>query len=222
MTQALGKYAPDVLAVGVCNMAIGVKTMILAQLEQATGKSIDPRRAELNTLGLNHLSWHRGFTVDGEDVWPQVIEGYISRLRTEQEPEWEPGTVEAFRMIPNYYLQYFYQTDRKLAEKEKWPPSRVEEVMEIENEFLREYAASSLSEPPAELMLRGGANYSTVATQLLNAHYNDLGETHVVNTPNNGAVKGWPAEWALEMSAKISRKGLEPLAVEPRPPVCFG
>lgn len=222
VTQALSKYAPDMLAVGVCNVAIGVKTMILSQLEQATGKSIDPKRAELNTLGLNHLSWHRGFTVDGEDVWPQVIEGYISELKTEQEPEWELRTIEVLKMIPNYYLQYFYHTDRKLAEQEKWPPSRAEEVMEIEKELLREYADSSLSEPPAELMLRGGAYYSTVATQLLNAHFNDLGETHVVNTRNDGAVKEWPAEWVLEMPAKISRKGVEPLPAEPLPPVCFG
>ncbi len=71
-------------------------------------------------------------------------------------------------------------------------------------------------------MLRGGAFYSTVATQLLNAHYNDLGETHVVNTRNNGAVKEWPADWVLELPARISRKGVEALPAEPLPPACFG
>jgi 6-phospho-beta-glucosidase len=222
VTQALSKYAPEVLAVGVCNVAITTKMMILAQLEQATGRQIDPERAELKTLGLNHLSWHHGFTVDGEDVWPQVIEGYLSGLKEEAEPEWEPRTIEVLKMIPNYYLQYFYHTDRKLAEQENWPPSRAEEVIEIEKELLREYADPALTEPPADLMLRGGAYYSTVATQLLNAHYNDLGETHVVNTRNNGAVKEWPADWVLEMPAKVSRKGVEPLPAEPLPPVCFG
>ena len=222
VTQALSQYVPDVLAVGVCNVAIGVKTMILAELEKATDKPINPERAELQTLGLNHLSWHRGFTVDGEDVWPQVIEGYITELKAEEEPEWEPHTIEALKMIPNYYLQYFYHTDKKLVEQEKWPPSRAEEVMEIEKDLLREYADPELKEPPAELMLRGGAYYSTVATQLLNAHYNDLGETHVVNTRNNGAVKEWPDGWVLEMPAKISRKGVEALPAEPLPPVCFG
>jgi len=222
VTQALSKYAPDVLAVGVCNVAIGVKRMILDQLEQATGKTIDPARAELNTLGLNHLTWHRGFTVDGEEVWPQVIEGYISKLKTEEEPEWDVRTIEVLKMIPNYYLQYFYHTDHKLAEQEKWPPSRAEEVMAIEKDLLRDYADPSLTEPPPGLMLRGGAYYSTVATQLLNAHYNDLGETHVVNTRNNGAVKDWPADWVLELPARISRKGVEPLPAEPLPQVCFG
>ena len=222
VTQALSQYMPDVLAVGVCNVAIGVKNMILADLEKATGKTIAPERAELDTLGLNHLTWHRGFTVDGEDVWPQVIERYLTELRADAEPEWEHRTIEVLKMIPNYYLQYFYHTDRKLAEQKKWPPSRAEEVMKIEKKLLRQYADRSLTEPPAELMLRGGAYYSTVATQLLNAHYNDLGERHVVNTRNNGAVKDWPANWVLEMPAKINRKGVEALPAEPLPPVCFG
>jgi len=222
VTQALSKYAPDVTAVGVCNVPITTRMTIIEQLERATGKHIDPERTELHTLGLNHLSWHRGFSVDGEDVWPQVIEGYITALKAEEDPEWDPRTIEVLSMLPNYYLQYYYHTDKKLASQEEWPPSRAEEVIEIEKDLLREYANPNLKEPPADLMKRGGAYYSTVATQLLNAHYNDLGETHIVNTRNNGAVKEWPADWVLEMPAKISRKGVEPLPAEPLPPVCFG
>jgi 6-phospho-beta-glucosidase len=57
---------------------------------------------------------------------------------------------------------------------------------------------------------------------LLNAHYNNLGETHIVNTPQRGAVAGWPADWVLEMPARVSRAGVDPLPAEPLPPVCFG
>jgi 6-phospho-beta-glucosidase len=35
-------------------------------------------------------------------------------------------------------------------------------------------------------------------------------------------VPGWPADWVLEMPARVSRAGVEPLPVEPLPPVCFG
>ncbi len=221
VTQALSKYA-EIPSVGVCNVPITAKMMIIDKLEKATGEKIDPSRTELKTLGLNHLSWHRGFTVDGEDVWPQVVNEYIKELKTQEHAEWEPRTIEVLRMIPNYYLQYFYHTDKKLAAQEKWPPSRAEEVMEVEKKLLREYADPNLQEPPADLMKRGGAYYSTVATQLLNAHYNDLGETHVVNAKNNGAVKEWPAEWVLEIPSKVDRKGIHPIPVEPLPPACFG
>jgi len=222
VTQALSKYAADVPAVGVCNVPITTKMGILEGLEESTGKKIDPDHAELKTLGLNHLSWHRGFAIDGEDVWPQVIEGFIAELKAEDHPEWDPRTIEVLRMMPNYYLQYFYHTDKKLKSQEAWPPSRAEEVIEIEKDLLREYADPNLNEPPADLMKRGGAYYSTVATQLLNAHYNDLGETHVVNIKNDRAVKEWPADWVLEIPSTVNRTGIKPIPTEPLPASCFG
>ena len=222
VTQALSKYAPDVPSVGVCNVPITTKMMILQQLEKRLGKPIEPGRAELKTLGLNHLSWHRGFIIDGENVWPQVLQTYLKELRSQEHPEWDPHTVEVLRMIPNYYLQYFYYTDKKLAAQATWPPSRADEVIVVEEALLRQYADPSLMTPPADLMKRGGAYYSTVATQLLTAHYNDLGEMHVVNIKNNGAVKDWPAEWVLEMPAKVSRDGIQPVPTEPLPLSCFG
>jgi 6-phospho-beta-glucosidase len=222
VTEALQRYAPEVPSVGVCNAPIGMKMQILEQLEKSSGMQIPLERADLDTIGLNHLTWHRGFSVDGEDVWPQVLSAYIAGLKAEAEPEFDPRLVESLGMIPNYYLGYFYQTDHKLDAQEKWPPSRGEEVIEIEKNLLKEYADPALKEPPADLMLRGGAYYSTVATQLLNAHYNDLGETHVVNVRHNGAVAGWPADWVLEMPARVDNKGIHPLPAEPLPPVCFG
>ncbi len=222
VTQAISKYAPDVPAVGVCNVPITAKMTILAELEKQFGGTIDPSRAELKTLGLNHLSWHRGFTLDGEDVWPRVIESYLSELKGTPEPEWEPRTIETLRMIPNYYLHYYYNTDHKLAEQQQWPPSRAEEVMAVEKDLLHEYADPSLSEPPADLMKRGGAYYSTVATQLLDAHFNDRGETHIVNTRHGGAVPGWPADWVLEMPCTVRKSGIQPIPTDPLPPSCFG
>jgi 6-phospho-beta-glucosidase len=222
VTQALSKYAGDVPAVGVCNVPITTKMHIIEDLEQATGKKIDPDRTELNTLGLNHLSWHRGFTIDGEDVWPQVIESFIAGLKKEEQPEWDPRTIEVLRMMPNYYLQYFYYTDHKLSSQDQWPPSRAEEVIEVEKDLLQEYADPNLKEPPAALMKRGGAYYSTVATQLLNAHYNDLGETHVVNIRNDGAVREWPADWVLEIPSTVHKSGITPIPSDPLPTSCFG
>ncbi len=230
VTEALARYAPATPAIGVCNVPITAKMGILDLLQRRTGESIAPERAELKTLGLNHLSWHRGFTVDGEDVWPTVIEGTLAELRESDHPAWDPALIETLQMLPNYYLSYFYTTAKKLAEQDKWPPSRAETVMQVEADLLTEYADPNRHEPPADLMKRGGAWYSTLATQLLNAHYNDpssgsgqrLGETHIVNVPHGGAVPGWPADWVLELPARVSRAGVEPLPAEPLPPVCFG
>ncbi len=226
VTEALFRHAPQVPAVGVCNAPIHMKMDILADLEKQMGRPIDPARANLDTLGLNHLSWHRGFTLDGEDIWPQVLAGYLANLQDtpsrEYAPTFDPRTVESLRMIPNNYLQYFYYTGAKLAQQQKWPPSRAETVMAVEAELLQQYAEPGRTEPPEGLMERGGAYYSTVATQLLNAHYNNLGETHVVNVRQAGAVPDWPAEWVLELPCRVDAAGIHPLPAEPLPPACFG
>jgi 6-phospho-beta-glucosidase len=222
VTEALNRYAPDVSAVGVCNVGITTKLDILEGLEKFTGAQIESDHALLKTLGLNHLTWHYGFTVDGEEMWPQIFPAYVAEIMKEEEPEWDHRTIQTLGMIPNYYLQYFYYTDKKFTEQKKWPPSRAEEVMEIEKDLLRQYADPTLTEPPADLMKRGGAYYSTLATQLINSHYNDLGQVHVVNVRNNGAVKEWPADWVLEMPAKVDSKGVHPLPADPLPASCFG
>ena len=71
-------------------------------------------------------------------------------------------------------------------------------------------------------MKRGGAYYSTLATQLLNAHYNDLGEVHVVNVRHGGGVPDWPEDWVLEMPCRVDKEGVHPLPAEPLPAACFG
>jgi 6-phospho-beta-glucosidase len=88
--------------------------------------------------------------------------------------------------------------------------------------LLAQYADPELREPPDDLMKRGGAYYSTLATQLLNAHYNDLSERHIVNIRHKNAVQGWPEDWVLEMPAIVNRKGFHPVDVDPLPEVCFG
>ena len=140
VTEALSRYAPDVPAVGVCNVGITTQMRLLDEVERLTGRRVEPERTRLNTLGLNHLTWHRGFTVDGEELWPSIMAAAAERARTEPQPEWDAATLESLGMLPNYYLQYFYYTDHKLAEQAQWPPSRAEQVMAIEEGLLRQYA----------------------------------------------------------------------------------
>ncbi len=222
VTQALSMHAPDILAVGVCNAPFHAQMDFIARLEKRMGRKIDPSRTRLDTLGLNHLTWHRGFSLDGEDVWNQVLQDYLEEQRGTAELEFDPQTVASLHMIPNYYLAYYYYTDHKLAQQQNWPPSRADEVMQVEEELMRLYADPALLTPPPELMQRGGAYYSTVATQLLNAHHNNLGETHVVNTRQAGAVPGCAPDWVMELPCTIDHSGAHPLPAEPLHPAVFG
>ena len=191
-----------------------------ARLEARLGHPIDPNRLHLRTLGLNHLTWHHGLTLDGEDVWPLVIESLLQDRRADRSPAWDTDTIATLGMVPNDYLQYFQNTAAKLAEQDAWPPSRAEVVAEVEAKLLEQYADVDRTEPPSELMQRGGAWYATAATQLLAAHHADLGETHVVNVANRGAVAEWPDDWVIEVPSTVRRAGIIPQASVVLPPPC--
>ena len=221
VTESLTRYAPEVKSVGVCNVGITAKMMILEKLADM-GQEISPERAELDTLGLNHLTWHRGFRVDGEDIWNQIFPAYLEELRSTDEPEWAPALLDMLGMIPNYYLEYYYSTKHKLSLQDQWPPSRAEEVIAIEKDLLADFSDPALTTPPEDLLKRGGAWYSTLATHVIHSHYADLGQVHVVNLPHHGAVEGWPSDWVLEMPARVDASGVHPLPAAPLPPAQAG
>ena len=152
-----------------------------------------------------------------------MIEAFLAEDGADDVSSWEKQVVEVLRMLPNYYLKYYYETKNSLADQEDWPPSRADEVMEIEQDLLEMYADPHLDAPPDDLMKRGGAYYSTVATQLLNAHHNDLNETHVLNVANQGAVKDWPDDWGCwKCRPGVGKQGIQSIPTEPLPAVCFG
>jgi 6-phospho-beta-glucosidase len=222
VTEALFRYAPTVNAVGVCNVAIGVKMEIVEKLNTQLKLNIHPDDAHIKALGLNHLTWFYGFEVNGMDYWPHVMKGLIEEMENEEDPLFDADTLKTLKMLPNYYLRYYYYTEKMRKLQDQWPPSRAEEVFQIEEDLIRQYQDISRVDLPDDMLKRGGAFYSTVAAQLLNAHYNNLDQIQVVNVRHNGAVSGWNKDWVLELPCKISAKGVEPLPAEPLPPVCEG
>ena len=224
VAEALFRYSPQVQAVGICNGALSMQMTMLKMLVKGGWipgpfEQIDPSQVRLDVLGLNHLTWYRGFSYAGVDYWPQVLEWAMT---PGSGLGWDASILRELRLIPMGYLQYYYQTSHKLAAQEKWPPSRAEEVMEIEAGLLKQYSDPLHSTPPPELMQRGGAYYSTLAVRVINAHHNNSGEIQVLNVRHGGRVPGWPADWVVELPCQVDRAGIHPLPAQPLPPVCFG
>ena len=202
--EAMNRHAPEVKSVGLCNSPIGY------QMEAAKKLGLEsPFDVHLDYLGLNHLAWIRGASVKGRDVWQEAF-GLTELAKL--------GSVMArLGVICNYYLEYYYNTKRFLDEQARDEPSRAEQVMEIEKKLCEQYADPTLDKMPPELMERGGAYYSTAAVQLIEAMVLDLGEEHIVNTRQGGAVQGIPEDWVMELPCRIQRDGIRPLPAEPLP-----
>jgi 6-phospho-beta-glucosidase len=222
VTEALFRHVPAITSVGVCNSALSTKMELVEELRARSGIHIQPEDAQIKCLGLNHLTWFYGLEVNGVDYWPLIMAGLIQQAEKQETPQFDVHTLKSLNMLPNYYLSYYNNTDRMLELQAQWPPSRAEQVFKIEADLLEQYQDETRVDLPEDMMKRGGAFYSTVAAQLLNAHYNDLHQPQVLNIRHNGAVAGWEKDWVVEMPCEVSAQGVVPLPADPLPLVCEG
>jgi len=214
ITEALLAYA-NVPSIGLCNSPFGFQQDIAQQL------GVAPERIELDYVGLNHLSWIRGVRLDGQDVFERVMEGAVSRAEA-NESEFSPQLLRTLGMLPSYYLGYYYNHDRVLAEQRRAGRTRGEEVREIEARLLKLYADPNLDHKPELLEKRGGAHYATVAVAVISAIHGDKGEVHIVNTRNNGAMPELPPASVVELRSVVDKNGARAIPVPPMPPSIRG
>jgi 6-phospho-beta-glucosidase len=211
VTEALQRHAPDIHSVGLCNGPIGYQMAVAKQMGLA-----DPFGVQLDYLGLNHLAWIRGARVGDQDIWPEMLAQAVERAADDHSPL--PAQVmKRLGVICNSYLRYYYRTAQVLRGQTPDRPSRAEQVIEIESKLLAQYADPGMHTMPPELMQRGGAYYSTVAVQLIEAMALDLQQVHIVNTRQMGAVASYPPDWVMELPCRVDRSGIHPLPADPLP-----
>ncbi|MGH2628306.1 MAG: 6-phospho-beta-glucosidase, partial [Anaerolineales bacterium] len=217
ITEALCRHSA-VNAIGLCNLPIGMEMRLSQRLGVARS------RLRLDWVGLNHLNWTRGASLDGADVWRRVFADAVEEAQRSEGDGWDfaPDLLEALEMIPCGYLNYYYYHDRMLAKQKASPHSRGEQVRKIEEDLLEMYRDPGLREKPKLLEKRGGAYYSKAAVSLISAIANDKDEVHIVNTRNRGSIPDLPPDVVVEVPSRIGRAGAQPIATGPLPPEIRG
>jgi 6-phospho-beta-glucosidase len=200
-------------AVGLCNVAIGI------QRSAAKLLGVEPERVLVDQVGLNHLTWVRALLLDGEDVLPDLLADRGDELAASV--DLPRALLERLGVIPSYYLRYFYFHDEVLASQLVGKP-RAAEVAEIERELLELYRDPALTTKPKLLERRGGAFYSEAATQLVASLASNAGDAQVVDVRNNGTLVGLADDDAVEVPARITARGPEPLEQAPLAPEYLG
>jgi 6-phospho-beta-glucosidase len=199
IAEALGKHG-DVRFAGLCS---GPKGWIEHTL-QAMG--VDPARANVDWIGLNHLGFAVQVWVDGCDVTEQAVEAAARGWNI------DPAWMRTLDAIPSTYLYYYYHHGLAVAKTQEpgWR-SRGEQVREIEAELLRQYADPGLAEKPELLRKRGGGGYAEVAMAAMLAIHHNKGERQIVQVLNQGAVDGIPADASVEIACLVDRAGPHPI-----------
>ncbi|MFZ4155689.1 6-phospho-beta-glucosidase [Streptomyces pseudogriseolus] len=201
-------------ALGLCNVAIGLQRKFAALLD------VTPEEVALDHVGLNHLTWETAVHVGGENVLPRLLADHGETIAADL--RLPLPLLTTLGVVPSYYLRYFYAHDEVVREQ-RTKPSRAAEVARMEQELLTLYADPALAGKPPLLAKRGGAYYSEAAVDLAAALLRNAGSRHqVVNTRNNGTLPFLPDDAIIEVPAKVTPKGAEPLPVSPMDPLFSG
>lgn len=212
VTEAIQSHS-GVRCVGLCNVPIEL------HMDLANALQVPADELELDWVGLNHLGFIRRVLVKGEDVLPKVLQRLEQgALDTHKllDHQYPPGFLSALGMIPTSYVRYFLATAHMLAELKSAPRTRAEEVLAIDEELFAYYRDPKSDVLPATLQQRGGAWYSRLAVDVIQALGQQSPRTLIVNTANRGAVAELPADASVEVPCRVSRSGVETL---PRGPI---
>lgn len=200
-------------AVGLCNVAIGNQRAVASHF------GVQPQDVSLDHVGLNHLTWTRGITVDGRDVLPELLREAPDLLAGRS--GLTDDVLRRLQVWPSYYLKYYYEHDAVVKEQQQ-APSRAAEVAAIESELLEMYRDTTVDTKPALLERRGGAFYSDAAVELVASLVSDKGDVQVVNLRNEGTLPFLPSQAVIEVPARITGDGPIAESIAPVDPLFSG
>lgn len=207
ITEAIFKHT-GLNVVGLCNNPINIQHML------AEGLGVRDEQLFLEWIGLNHVNWVRKVYLDGQDITPRIFDrleqvaGHLS---------FDPELIRTLGVLPTYYLQYYYDHPRKLAEARSAPKSRGEVVREVEMALFEKYKDPNQVVKPPELSQRGGALYSEAAIRLILSLLLDRRDVQIVVTRNNGAIPDLPDDASVEVPCVVGAHGVTPLHMGPLP-----
>ena len=204
VAQALLNHT-KVKMIGLCNVPLNMIDSIK--------KRMGLEDAEVEYVGLNPLSYVTSIKYQGKDYLQDALSQGVNSEAMKNIPAsgFTSEQIQAIGAIPSSYLEYYYFPAQKLQKLLNTPKTRGEVCIELEEELLDLYSQQELHEKPVQLSKRGGARYSEVAINLINAIYNNLQEVHVVNVLNNGALDFLADDDVIEISAIIGKDGAKPI-----------
>ncbi|MDB0439449.1 6-phospho-beta-glucosidase [Clostridioides difficile] len=213
ITEAIFKYTNFKKYIGLCNVPIHLKNDVAKLF------NVESDRISMDFAGLNHMVYGLNVALDGEDVTKEAIDKFVKAdisMQNIKAIDFNADFIKSLGAIPCPYHRYYYKTKEMLEDELiefKEGKARGQVVKELEEQLFELYKDEKLDIKPPQLEKRGGAYYSDAACNLISSIYNDKKDIQVVNTLNNGAIRDFKDEQAVEVSSVITKNGPKPLSM---------
>jgi 6-phospho-beta-glucosidase len=213
VSEAVLRYGEFDKYIGVCNVPINMNNYFAQKLK------VQPKQVIPYFAGLNHLSFVLGVYYRNKNQLSKLIDMMDDNQMTMKNIDplaWKKSFIESLGVYPSPYLKYYYHYQEMFDKYQKdlsKGQTRAELVKAIETKLFKQYEDPELNIKPKELEQRGGAYYSDVAVNVISSIYNDKRDYQVINTINEGHITDLPDGCAIEITARITKKGPMPVHI---------
>nr|WP_202035531.1 6-phospho-beta-glucosidase [Streptomyces mexicanus] len=234
VTEAMSRHLGE-RVIGICDSPVGLGRRIARVL------GVDPGRAWIDYVGLNHLGWVRGLRVDGRDRLPGLLADPDLLNSFEEGRLFGAEWLRSLGAIPNEYLHYYYFNRETVRAYQQAEQTRGAFLRDQQARFYEEAGSPAVSalevwnrtraEREATYMaenresagagereaedLSGG--YEQVALALMRAIARDERTTLILNVRNRGTLSVLDADAVVEVPCLVDASGAHPVAADPLP-----
>jgi len=224
--------------IGVCDSPVALVRRACAAAGVDPGPSLGEVASRIGAdyLGINHLGWLRGLTVDGADLLPGLLADPERLVLMEEGRLFGADLLQALGTIPNEYLYLYYANREALRDVAAARQTRGEHVRARQQLF---YAAAA-ADPRGAAALWAAANaernrsyfaelrdgerdaadvaaggYESVAVALASALTGGPAARLILNVRNGGTVPALSPAMIIETVCRADATGALPLPVRP-------
>lgn len=208
VSEAMHRFGPPIRYLGLCDQTAG-EERLLSQLLGVPASSI-----ELDTAGVNHMTFTRAVRIDGVDATTRVWDRLDGVTPEEVDgPGWW-RVIRLFRLlrvIPSLYMQYFLCHEEVLGEMRAAGKTRAEQIMAILPDVVASYRREADAADPHPSMARASEEHGDFAIAVATALRSGDRHRVILNLPNDGQVTDLPPGAIVETPATIEGGAVTPI-----------
>ena len=219
VSEAMHRFGAPVRYLGLCDQTAG-EQRLLGGLMGVAASSV-----ELDTAGVNHMTFTRAVRIDGADATEAVWQRLDTATRAEVDGDGWWRVIRLFRMlrvIPSLYMQYFLCHEEVLEEMRAAGRTRAEEIMAILPDVVASYREQADVAYPEPTMARASAEHGDFAIAIVAAIRSGDHHRVILNLPNEGQVEDLPLGAIVETPATIDAGAVRAIPQGALPPDVAG